>query len=106
MRPKGAEHAPSPQSAAQARGPAHALGGLSEALWDRLAPIIAALDRPKPTGRPRIDARSTPSCSGCAAARARTYNTTEAPSYGWWPVGYTMLGVHSAQSVMPSCAPR
>jgi hypothetical protein len=106
MRQQGAEHAPSPQSAAQAPGPAHDLGGLPEALWDRLAPIIAALDRPTPTGRPRIDARSTPSCSGRAAARARTYNTTEAPSYGWWRVEQTMLGVYSAQSGMPSCAQR
>jgi hypothetical protein len=88
------------------QGPAHDLGGLPEALWDRLAPIIAALDRPNSTGRPRLDACSTPSCSGGAAARARPYNTTESPSYGWWPVGYTMLGVHSAQSEMPSCAPR
>jgi hypothetical protein len=70
------------------------------------APIIAALDRPKPTGRPRIDARSTPSCSGGAAARARTDNTTEASSYVWWRVEQTMLGVYSAQSGLPSAAPR
>jgi hypothetical protein len=106
MRPQGAEHAPSPPSAAQAPGPAHDLGGLPEALWDRIAPIIAALDRPKPTRRPRIDARSTPSCSGGAAARARTDNTTEAASYGWWRVGQTMRGVHSAQSGLPRSAPR
>lgn len=28
-----------------------------DALWERLAPIIAEVDPPKPTGRPRIDAR-------------------------------------------------
>lgn len=37
---------------------------------------------PRPTGRPRLDACSTPSCSGCATARARTEDTTEASSYG------------------------
>lgn len=30
-----------------------------DALWERLAPIIAELDPPKPTGRPRIDPRRT-----------------------------------------------
>ncbi len=28
-----------------------------DALWERLAPLIAELDPPKPRGRPRIDAR-------------------------------------------------
>lgn len=28
-----------------------------DTLWDHLAPILAELDPPKPTGRPRIDAR-------------------------------------------------
>ena len=30
---------------------------LPDALWERIAPLIAKLDPPKPTGRPRIDAR-------------------------------------------------
>jgi putative transposase len=30
---------------------------IPDALWARIGPIIAALDPPKPTGRPRIDAR-------------------------------------------------
>lgn len=28
-----------------------------DTLWDRIAPVLAELDPPKPTGRPRIDAR-------------------------------------------------
>lgn len=28
-----------------------------DTLWDHLVPILAELDPPKPTGRPRIDAR-------------------------------------------------
>ena len=28
-----------------------------DALWERIAPILAELDPPKPTGRPRIEAR-------------------------------------------------
>src|SRR5258708_16985536 len=33
------------------------IGEVPDALWERVAPIITAWDPPKPTGRPRIDAR-------------------------------------------------
>jgi putative transposase len=31
---------------------------ISEELWERIAPLLAEFDPPKPTGRPRIDARA------------------------------------------------
>jgi putative transposase len=31
---------------------------VSDELWERIAPLIAQADPPKPTGRPRIDARA------------------------------------------------
>jgi transposase len=32
---------------------------VSDELWAVVAPILAELDPPKPTGRPRVDARAT-----------------------------------------------
>jgi hypothetical protein len=82
MRPQGPEHAPAPQSAA--RGPVHDLGGLRDALWDRIAPIIAELDRPQADGAAAHRRALNAVVFGGAAARAQVHtNTPEAPSYGW-----------------------
>lgn len=35
------------------------IGTISEALWDIIAPILAEVDPPKQTGRPRVDTRRT-----------------------------------------------
>src|SRR6185295_18394647 len=40
-----------------------------DALWERIAPILAELDPPKATGRPRVDARA---CLDAILYRLRT----------------------------------
>ncbi len=55
---KGVSEVASSQGAPQARGPAHNLG-VTDALSAHLAPVIAELYPPKPTGRSRIDTRRT-----------------------------------------------
>ena len=37
--------------------PLPAIWQIPDPLWERIAPVLAELDPPKPTGRPRIDAR-------------------------------------------------
>jgi putative transposase len=42
----------------QTKEPLPTIWRIPDDLWDRLEPVIAALDPPKPTGRKRVDARA------------------------------------------------
>jgi putative transposase len=48
-----------PMSKRQAKAvPMPTIWRIPDDLWDKIAPVLIELDRPRPTGRPRIDARA------------------------------------------------